>query len=190
MEAQHDGRTVNEPLSEATARLARFLIHGRGVAIGGLAIIARVKARTTDDLDVVIAASASDIPRLLDAARDCGYRYEEKHVQDFAEMGLMRFQSPHGAQSGYGLDVILADNEYLQQVVERATPVTLAGSDLPVATLEDLVLLKLDANRPLDIDDVLSIKDAFGASLDFAYLEKWADRLRLRDRLDLYFERS
>ena len=61
--------------------------------------------------------------------------------------------------------------------------------EIPPA-LEDLVLLKLDANRPVDIDDILSIKDAFGATLDYAYLDSWADQLRIRDRLDLYFDRS
>lgn len=189
MEAPDAGAPLNELLSDAAARLARFLTHARGVAIGGLAIIGRVKARTTDDLDVLVLASASEIPRLLEAARTCGYQYDEKHVNDFVEMGLMRFQSPLGQQVGYGLDVILADTEFLKQVVERATPVSLAGADLPVATLEDLVLLKLDANRPLDIDDILSIKDAFGGSLDFEYLERWANQLHIRDRLDLYFER-
>lgn len=181
---------MKESLPDATARLARFLAQSRGgAAIGGIAIIGRVKARTTDDLDVIVAATADEIPPLLAAAKGCGYTYDEGHVRDFVEMGLMRLRSPHGPD-GYGLDVILADSSFLQEVVRRATPVSLGGVVIPVATLEDLVLLKLDANRPVDIDDILSIKDAFGATLDFTYLDSWADQLRIRDRLDLYFDRS
>lgn len=179
---------MKEPLSAATVRLSQFLARcGSAAVIGGLAIIARVKPRTTDDLDIVVAATAADVPRLLEAARGCGYRWKEGDVPDFIEMGLMRLESAAGKENGYGLDIIFADGEMLARVVERATPVSFGGLMLPVATLEDLVLLKLDANRPVDIDDVLSIKDAFGATLDFAYLQRCADELRIRDRLDLYF---
>lgn len=179
---------MKESLPEAAARLARFLSSIRGAAIGGLAIIGRVKARTTDDLDIIAAATADEIPALLEAAKTCGYMYDEAHVADFVAMGLLRLRSPAGPD-GYGLDVILADSAFLAEVVQRATAVSLAGATIPVATVEDLVLLKLDANRPIDIDDVLSIKDAFVSTLDMEYLRSWADRLKIRERLDLYFGR-
>lgn len=174
---------MSETLPSAAKRLAGFLNEcGAGAVIGGLAIIARVKARSTDDLDVVIAAPPSDVTRILEVARRHGYRWDESHVPDFVEMGLMRL-----AGESYGLDVILADSDLLAAVVARATPVSFEETVLPVATLEDLVLLKLDANRPIDIDDVLSIKDAFGAALDYVYLRDAATRAGILDRLDLYF---
>jgi hypothetical protein len=47
--------------------------------------------------------------------------------------------------------------------------------------------LKLEADRPVDIDDVLAIKDARGDQLDMRYLRSQADQLGLRGKLDLYF---
>ena len=170
-------------------RLAGFLATiGAAAVIGGLAMIARVRPRTTDDLDVIVTATGADVPRILEAARACGYQWKEKDVPDFVEMGLLRLESPVG-KGGYGVDLILADSPLLARVVERATPVPFAGAALPVASIEDLVILKLDANRPVDIDDLMSIKDAFGASLDYRHIEEWTGLLQIRDRLKLYFGR-
>ncbi len=60
---------------------------------------------------------------------------------------------------------------------------------LPVASVEDLLLLKLEANRPQDIDDILSIKDGCSEALDWAYVRAEAARLSLSEVLELYFGR-
>ena len=56
-----------------------------------------------------------------------------------------------------------------------------------MATVEDLLLLKLEANRPIDIDDVLAIKDAFSSTLDMAYVRERAADLGVVGQLDLLF---
>ena len=71
--------------------------------------------------------------------------------------------------------------------MSRATPVVLGDATLPVATVEDLLVLKLEADRPQDIDDILAIKDAFAERLDLHYVRGHTDRLGISDRLDLYF---
>lgn len=47
--------------------------------------------------------------------------------------------------------------------------------------------MKIEANRPIDLDDVIAIKDAFGDRLDLVYVRAQADRLGqdVRRRLDL-----
>lgn len=46
---------------------------------------------------------------------------------------------------------------------------------------------ELEAGRPIDIDDVLAIKDVALADLDRDHLHRWAHRLGLSDKLALYF---
>ena len=77
----------------------------------------------------------------------------------------MRLDGPEA-----GVDLLIADDPFLQQVALRATPVSFSGVLLPVAAPEDLLLLKLAAARPIDLDDALAIKDALGDTLDRAYL--------------------
>jgi Nucleotidyltransferase of unknown function (DUF6036) len=56
------------------------------------------------------------------------------------------------------------------------------GRKLTVVTPEDLVLLKLLANRPRDIGDVQDILFIQG-QLDESYMKRWAVELGIADRL-------
>ena len=86
------------------------------------------------------------------------------------------------------MDLLFADDDFLQDVIRRATVVSLGDVQFPTATLEDLVLLKLLANRPIDIDDVLAIKDAFIGELDFDYLATQAAAIGVVDALGFHFD--
>ena len=58
-----------------------------------------------------------------------------------------------------------------------------------MATVEDLLVMKLDANRPLDLDDAIAIKDAFAEKLDLAYVRRQADSAGapVRTRFEVMF---
>jgi predicted nucleotidyltransferase len=87
------------------------------------------------------------------------------------------------------VDLIFVDSTFLDDVVRRATPIDLGVVTLPVATTEDLLLLKLEAHRTEDLDDILAIKDACAEQLDMTYVRAQAGRLGLLERLELYFGR-
>jgi hypothetical protein len=57
------------------------------------------------------------------------------------------------------------------------------GKQVPVATPEDLILLKLSAYRLIDQADAVELMRIHSQTLDQAYLESWADRLALAPRL-------
>ena len=176
-----------ERVRVALARLARLeeRLGGRACLVGGAALIARAFVRATRDLDVIVAASEWDVDRLLVVAREVGYATDAVD-RELADVGILRVAAPE--VRGMPVDLILADAPFLDEVLRRASPVDVGGSTLLVATLEDLVLLKLDAHRPRDIDDVLAIKDAAADQLDRAYLERWATELGVLDRLRLYLD--
>ena len=148
------------------ARLARFVATWPHPAalVGGVAMLARVRSRATRDADLVIVAPAPE-RALLDHARRHGYGYDGADIEDWLAGGLVRLDGPEA-----GVDLLIADDPFLQQVALRATPVSFSGVLLPVAAPEDLLLLKLAAARPIDLDDALAIKDALGDTLDRAYL--------------------
>lgn len=126
---------------------------------------------------------------MIALARSEGYEVGSTPEADLREMGLLRMWGPPGRPNGTVADLIVANEPYLDAVLARATPAKFGSTSLQMATLEDLVLLKLDADRPRDIEDVLSIKDAFGDTLDHEYLRRQADAIGddVRRRLDLYF---
>jgi hypothetical protein len=180
--------TARDTLPEAVARLARFT---RELAmpcalIGGVAVIARVFVRATKDVDLLVSCPVSEARALLAVARRHDYGWEESDVDDFLEAGLLRMWGPPSRREGLGLDILLTDSPFNEDVVRRATVVEVLGTEISVATAEDLLLMKIEANRPIDLDDAIAIKDAFASSLDMAYVRAQAERLGedVRRRLD------
>jgi len=178
-----------ETLPSALARAIALMqdLGLRYALIGGGAIIARVRTRATEDLDLLVSPLPADIDSMLEAASRRGYSFDPAERELFDE-GLVRLWGPPGRGEGVGLDLIVADSPYLAEVIERATPVDLGSGAPSCATLEDLVLLKLEAHRAIDIDDVLAIKDTFRDALDMDYIRTAASSLGLLDRVALYFD--
>jgi hypothetical protein len=180
---------VTETLPEALRRLAGFLAEwGRPAAIvGGAAMVLRIRARPTRDIDLVLAVEPGGTDRLLDALVRHGYAYDAEETRQFLEGGLVRLWGPPDRATGFGLDVLFVDSPFMELVVQRAARTDLGGVELPVASAEDLLLMKLDANRPVDFEDAIAIKDAVGEALDLEYLRQQAAGLDLTRRLALLF---
>jgi hypothetical protein len=155
--------------------------------IGGVGIIARVSPRHTDDIDVVVVVPDGAAEALIAAGLRTGFQLDPRQGRELLEAGLLRLVLRPEDVEPVGVDLIFVDSAFLAGVVRRATPVDMGPCTLRVATVEDLLLLKLEANRPEDVDDILAIKDAFGATLDMAHVRAEAARLDLVAALDVYF---
>lgn len=153
--------------------------------IGGIAIVARVRMRTTSDIDAMVAATGPQLDAVAKQASAFGFELDTSQPE-LAALGLLKLR-PAGGADGPSVDLLLPDNTFEMQLLGRATPVTMAGLAVQVATAEDLLLLKLVANRNVDIEDIFTIKDGLGLSLDMAYVRNQAAILRVADRLELYF---
>lgn len=152
--------------------------------IGGAAMVLRVRPRPTFDVDLVVKATKKDVDAILETARGLGLTLVDDPVaRELADEGLVQLDGPEGAGESLGADLIFADSAFLERVIERATRVD-GPFDVPVATPEDLLLLKLEANRPVDVDDALAIKDAFADALDRDYLRVQGELLGLRAKLE------
>jgi len=64
---------------------------------------------------------------------------------------------------------------YERQAIDRAIHVDLSGVPVPFASAEDLILHKLFAGRPRDIEDAAGVVMIKGDSLDWDYLEGWVE---------------
>lgn len=181
--------TPRDTLPEAVARLARFMkdLGQPAALIGGVGVIARAYVRVTKDIDLLVGCSATDVPELLEAAARNGYGWDDAEVRDFLDAGLLRLWGPPSRRDGFPLDILLVDSAFNDDVIRRSTIVEVLGTEIRVATAEDLLLMKIEANRPIDLDDMFAIKDAFAGRLDHEYLTSQADRIgpEVRRRLDL-----
>ncbi|MBX3225807.1 MAG: hypothetical protein KIT84_30480 [Labilithrix sp.] len=122
-----------------------------------------------------------DVDRRTPKRKARGFTFDEDPAsRELFEAGLVRLTLPPGG----AVVLIASDSPYLEQVIERASTLDVASAKLNVATVEDLLLLKLEANRPIDLDDAIAIKDAYEHDLDRTYLAAQGDALGLRGPLE------
>ena len=76
------------------------------------------------------------------------------------------------------IDLAIGLTGFGKRLLERATTVRLPVRLIPVGTAEDLILLKVLAGRPRDMDDVAWIVLRQDTALDWAYLLQTAEELQ------------
>ena len=74
--------------------------------------------------------------------------------------------------TGIRVDFIFSTTPYEHQAIQRATTVELEGVAVPFASAEDLLLHKLFAGRPRDLEDAVGVIRRKGKELDWGYLER------------------
>ena len=169
----------------ATVAWATALLDQLGIphmVVGSFASSAHGLPRTTQDIDVVIDPSASQLVALVaaidpdrfyvdaDAARDALRRRTMFNVIDMS--------------NGWKLDLVIRKaTPHAIEELRRRVIGTVAGVAAPLATAEDVILAKLGWAREGASDrqlaDVAGILATRGAQLDRAYLERWIGELDL-----------
>jgi hypothetical protein len=128
--ANHQGPSVNSDLLIETVFRFFALLRERQiehVLVGGVALLQYVEGRNTEDIDLIMAVSSlKQMPELVVETRD----------EDFAR----------GKFGDLKVDVLLTSNPLFEQVRKNyATTQRFVEQDIPCATVEGLILLKLYA---------------------------------------------
>ena len=134
----------------------------------------RDQIRTTTDLDVILALSGQNVQSVLDALHHYGWDSIEV-VEDW----FLRAQHPVTGR----LDVLVSQTEYENVALGRAHTVALDEQHTcKTRAIEDVLILKLIANRYRDNDDVESIL-VTPPNLDWDYMSRWINEFGLQKRL-------
>jgi hypothetical protein len=172
-------------MDDALGRLAEILeaVGIEYALIGGHAVNAWLEPRFTADIDVTIEAAVARIERLGAALKREGFAPAGEHGADpVAGPDFLRFVSDDGHVV---LEFQAAKTELQEEVIRRARS---DGRALRVATPEDLIVLKLIANRAKDQIDLLGLCAL--PDLDWAYIERWASEWRVLELLEQIRNRS
>ena len=156
-----------DPAAEAVAAVARAL-RRQGVGwylLGAQAVIYWGRPRLSADVDVTVSVPPDRVGELAAALAAEGFR---PLVEDVAEFGARTRVLPleHSA-TGLPVDVILGGPGLEEDFRRRAIPVEIGGETVPIITPEDLLVTKILAGRPKDIEDARGLLAVRGAALDF-----------------------
>ncbi len=142
--------------------------------------------RMTQDADLVIALDEPGVVRLVrDLERD--FYVSEDAAREAVRLKRL-FNAIH-LDTGFKVDLVVKkERPFSDTELERRTRGELAGRPVSFASAEDTILTKLEWSRDAGSDrqyaDAQGIVHIQGTSLDWSYLEKWADDLGVRDLLD------
>lgn len=144
------------------------------------------RPRMTQDADVVVAADEAGLLRLLGLLGDGFYASAEAAREAARDRTL--FNVIHYG-TGFKVDLVVKkDRPFSDEELRRRIPGRLAGREVPFATAEDTVLAKLEWARKGEserqYDDAGGVLEIQGDRLDWAYLERWAAELGVRDLLE------
>lgn len=144
--------------------------------IGAHAVNVWVEPRFTADVDVTAAVDGDGLRRLEDVLHRAGWISDRVHGATLPSgPDFVRFVSSNATTT---LEVQAAKTELQREVVRRAIA---SDEGVRVATPEDLIVLKLIADRPKDQVDLLSLSAL--PALDWAYVERWAKEWDVGARL-------
>ncbi len=144
----------------------------KGVIIGGLAVAFHGRPRLTRDVDAIVFVEEERWAKFVDKGKQFSFRSRSADVLKLAKE--TRVLLVHHEPSGIDVDLIVAGILFEEQVLERAKKVKVARLSVPVATAEDMIILKAIANRPIDLRDLDGLFDS-STQLDYAYIRKNAE---------------
>ncbi len=141
--------------------------------VGGQAVLRYGKARMTEDIDVSLGLDPADHGKLTQVLEHSKLISIVPDVEYFLRK---TFVLPvQDAESGIRIDFIFALSEYERLAIGRANRLEMGGVAVNYISVEDLVIHKLVASRPRDIEDIRYVIYK-NPDIDRAYINEWLSR--------------
>jgi hypothetical protein len=154
---------------------------------GSLASAYYATPRATQDIDLVIDPGAEALEKVVAGLSEAGYCVDRGAALEALES--------HGqfnaidAGGGWKVDLIIRkDRAFSRTEFERRETASLLGVDVSLASLEDVLIAKLEWSKLGDSElqrrDVAQLLERAGPRLDMPYVERWVAALGLSKEWD------
>jgi len=138
--------------------------------IGGQAVLLYGEPRLTRDIDITLGVNIDHIGEVLAAAAEAALKPIPEDIGSFVRqtMVLPLIDEP----SGIRVDLIFSFTPYETQAIGRAKRVLILGEEVHFASPEDLIIHKIFAGRPRDLEDarIVLLKNP---DIDNTYIRGW-----------------
>src|SRR5262245_28392752 len=123
--------------------------------IGGQAVLLYGEPRLTKDIDITLGLDPSRLGEVLPMIQELQM---ETLVPNPEEFVARTFVLPaQDKSSGIRIDFVFSLSGYEQTAIARGKKVSLRGTEVVYASVEDLLIHKVVAGRPRDLEDAHSI---------------------------------
>ncbi len=138
--------------------------------IGGQAVLLYGMPRMTKDIDITLGVNINELESVLKAVKDIDL---DVIPEDFRAFAQKTFVLPtRDRTTAIRVDFIFSFTPYERQAIQRAKPIYFQDAPVMFASVEDLIIHKVFAGRPRDLEDVHSII-VKNPDFDRVYTRKW-----------------
>ena len=155
-----------ELLTALSAVLARW---GRWYVFGAQAVIAYGVPRLSADVDVTLELVPDEPERFVRDMEAAGFALRVDDPDFVRRTRVMPFVHLATAMP---LDVVLAGSGLEEEFLDRARAVDVGGTKVPLIDPEDLIIAKVLAGRPKDLEDARGLWRLKGRDLDSARIRR------------------
>jgi len=142
---------------------------GRWYVFGAQAVVAYGVPRLSADVDVTLDLRPDDPEGFARDMQAAGFTLRIEDPEFVRRTRVMPFV--HRA-TGMPVDIVLAGSGLEDEFLSRAREVDLGGVTVPLIDREDLIVAKILAGRPKDIEDATALWRAHGTILDASRIER------------------
>ena len=140
------------------------------MVIGGQAVLVYGEPRLTRDVDITLGVGPERLHDLLSIAESAGWRLLVEKPEEFVQRTcVLPLQD---SKTGIRIDLIFSDSPFEQQAMDRVRLVEMGKATVRFAAVEDVIILKMVAGRPRDLEDVRGIL-AKNPEIGRGYIRDW-----------------
>ncbi len=140
------------------------------MVIGGQAVLVYGEPRLTRDIDITLGVGQERLGDVLALAEAAGWRVLVEKPDQFVQRTMvLPLDDP---QTGIRIDLIFSFSPYERQAMDRVRRVSVGKATVRYAAAEDVIVLKITAGRPRDLEDVRTIL-LKNRELDLGYIRGW-----------------
>ncbi len=141
------------------------------MVIGGQAVLLYGEPRLTRDVDLTLGADLDRLGELIGLVAAAGLKPLVNPETFTRDTLVLPCEDP---ATRIRVDFVLSFSPYERQAIERARTVVMGRAQVRFASPEDLIVHKMVAGRPRDLEDVRGIL-AKTPHVDLAYVRRWLD---------------
>jgi len=137
--------------------------------IGGQAVLLYGEPRLTKDIDITLGVGLDRLADVLAVAEKAGLTPLVTPDEFTRQTMVLPCEDP---ATGIRVDFVFSSSPYERQALERVRKVRIGEADVHFASLEDVIIHKIIAGRPRDLEDVrtMILKNP---NMDLAYTRRW-----------------
>ncbi len=154
------------------------------MVIGGQAVLLYGEPRLTKDIDITLGIAPNDGAPVIELLAGLGFTILIENPLEFlAETFVVPVQD---SKSDIRVDLVFSLSEYERGAIERAISVNISGQEVKFISLEDLIIHKVVAGRPRDLEDATVILTKHPEA-DLTTICKWLDEYDRELSTDFHF---